>query len=69
MPTFWVENKNFSQNFVFAFEKLVFYCLNPDPEKNPGSGSVKKRIRIQNTGHKTRQNPLVQALTSVHDPF
>ena len=32
IPTFWVENKNFSQNFVFAFEKVVFCCLDPDPD-------------------------------------
>jgi len=43
IPTFWVENKYFSQNFVFALEKLVFCCLDPDLnlEKYPGSGSVK----------------------------
>ena len=40
---FGFENKNFSQNFVFALEKLVFCCLDPDPEfgiqiRNPGSG-------------------------------
>ena len=38
MPTFRVENKRFSQNFVFALKKLVFCCLDPDldPEKtNP----------------------------------
>ena len=44
--TFWVENKNFSPNFVFAFEKFVFCCLDPDPdwEENPGSGSVKNEF-------------------------
>jgi len=37
--TLWVENKNFSQNFVFAFEKMCFL---------PGSGLQKKsRIRIR----------------------
>ena len=38
-----VENKNFSQNLDFAFEKFVYFCLDPDPDwgKNPGSGSVK----------------------------
>ena len=50
IPTFWVESKSFSQSFVFAFEKLVFFCLyldpgsgiqNPDWKTNPGSGSVK----------------------------
>jgi len=41
LPTSWVENKNFSKNFVFAFEKFVFCCLDPDWGKNPGSGSVK----------------------------
>ena len=52
MPTFWVENKNFSQNFVFAFEKLVIvaWIRIRDPEsgsrwgKNPGSGSVKNEF-------------------------
>jgi len=40
--TFWVENKNFSQNCVFALEKLVFCCLDPDP----GSGSgLRKKIQ------------------------
>jgi len=44
IPTFWVENKNFSQNVVFALEKLDFGCLDPDP----GSGLGKKsRIRIR----------------------
>jgi len=44
LPTFWVENKNFSQNFVFAFDKFVFCYLDPDP----GSGCGKiSRIRIR----------------------
>jgi len=44
LPTFWVENKNFSQNFVFALEKLVFCCLDPDPESGLGK---KSWIRIR----------------------
>jgi len=39
IPTFWVENKkfkNFSKNFVFAFEKIYFFVAwirDPDWEK------------------------------------
>ena len=42
IPTFLVENKNFSQNFDIAYEKMCF-DLDPDPDwdKIPGSGSVK----------------------------
>jgi len=43
-----VENKNFSQNFVIAFEKMCFWP-GSGLGKIPGSGSVKKRIRIRNT--------------------
>ena len=39
--TFWVENNNFSQNFVFALEKLFFCCLDSDWGKKHGSGSEK----------------------------
>ena len=44
IPTFLVENKKLSQNFVIAFEKMCF-GLDPDPdwEKMPGSGSVKNK--------------------------
>ena len=40
IPTFLVEIKNFSQNFVIAIGKMCF-CLDPDWKKIPGSGSVK----------------------------
>jgi hypothetical protein len=42
--TFGVDNKNLSQNFVTAFEKISFFCLDPDADwkKIPESGSVKK---------------------------
>ena len=36
IPTFWVKNKNFSQNFVFVYEKLVSWC--PDPGSGSGLG-------------------------------
>ena len=33
IPTFWVENKNFSKNFVFAFKRFVcFSGLDPDQD-------------------------------------
>ena len=36
IPTFLVENKKFSQNFVIAFEKIIFFAWiwirNPDPD-------------------------------------
>ena len=53
LPTFWVGNKNFSQNLVFALEKLVLCC--PDPGSGSGLGKKswirirKKLIRIRNT--------------------
>ena len=48
IPTFWVENKNFSQNFVFALKKLVFCILDPDWKKSR-IRIRKKRIRIRST--------------------
>jgi len=58
IPTFSVENKYFSQNLVFALEKLFFVAWirirDPDPESGLGKKSWirirKKRIRIRNTG-------------------
>ena len=43
IPTSWVENKNFSQNFVIAFEKMSFSLdlRSGLGKKIPGSGSVK----------------------------
>ena len=47
IPTFLVETKNFSQNFVITFDKMCFWpgsgqkFQDPDPQK--------KQIRISNT--------------------
>ena len=60
IPTFWVNNKNFSKNLVFALKKFVFCCpdpgsgiqiRNPDPdwEKKPRIRICKKQNQIRNT--------------------
>ena len=50
---FWVENKNFAQNLVFAFDKVWLFCLEPGSGSGKKSKSRirirKKRIRIRNT--------------------
>ena len=53
IPAFLVENKNFSQNFVIAFEKM-FFCLDPDWGKNPGSGSVTLTLAIKSCINKEK---------------
>jgi len=40
-PTFWVEIKNFSQNFVFALKKIVAWIRIRIGKKIPGSCFVK----------------------------
>ena len=47
IPTFWVENKNVSQNFVIALKN--FFLPGSIWEKNSRIRIRKKRIRIRNT--------------------
>ena len=68
IPTFWVENQNFSQNFVFAFEKLIFVAfLDPDWGKNPGSGSVKNESGSEPLWFSPKEKPVVVAWREQED--